>query len=275
MGIINWVQSRFHGKTEIRRFDGAAVRSSRGAAVQEESYQAVPEAEKHLNADEWPQAGLLSVGTLGNEEPLVSGDRCTVEDLPEFTVEEVEKLQDALARLLRRAKSKSSARGSGAGEDSPPLDRFLNYPSSLEVDRRVHTKHGDGDGENGDLSPDTKIILTMARDLLTNTSKGSTRHKSLKFLLKKAFVWNGGFTTLASSLKDLVESRMEKFFRTVLGEKINARPSNGTTASRKYFLEDPAKGRRQGDRRRGCEEGEKEESCRWDRTDSEFIVLEI
>jgi hypothetical protein len=75
------------------------------------------------------------------------------QDLPDFTVEEVKKLQDALAKLLRRAKSKSSGRRSAVSEDMPPLDRFLNCPSSLEVDRRAQTnKHAEGDG---DLSPDT------------------------------------------------------------------------------------------------------------------------
>ncbi|KAL6593701.1 hypothetical protein ACP70R_048602 [Stipagrostis hirtigluma subsp. patula] len=274
MGIVNWVQSRFNGKMENRRFDGAAVGSSRSAAVQG-GYQAAHEAEKRLNAEQWPQGSLLSIGTLGNDEPPVSGDRLTADGLPEFTVEEVKKLQDALARLLRRAKSKSSARGSGAGEDRPPLDRFLNCPSSLEMDRRVQTRPGEGDGENGDLSPDTKIILTKAKDLLTSSGKGRIKQKSLKFLLKKMFVCNGGFAAPAPSLKDPLESRMEKFLRTVLGKKINARPSNGASAPKKCFLEDRPKGKRQGDDPRGCEEGEGEESCRWDRTDSEFIVLEI
>ncbi|RLN40372.1 uncharacterized protein C2845_PM01G17640 [Panicum miliaceum] len=269
MGIMKWMQSRLHGKTENRSFDGAAaVSSSRGAGVHEKP-QIIYEPEKHLSADQWPQASLLSIGTLGNDEHPPPQE----EDLPEFTVEEVKKLQDALARLLRRAKSKSSARGSGAGEDRPPLDRFLNCPSCLEVDRRVQTpKHGEGD-----LSPDTKIILTRARDLLDNSSaSGSIKQKSFKFLLKKMFVCNGGISAPPRSLKDPVESRMEKFFRTMLGKMMNARSDNGTASSRKkYFLEDGAKGKRRGGRRCGCEEEEREESCRWDRTDSEFIVLEI
>ncbi|CAL4914836.1 unnamed protein product [Urochloa decumbens] len=271
MGIINWMQNRLHGKTDNKGSDGtAAVSSSRGNSL-------IYESEQHPNAEQWPPAGLFSIGTLGNDEPPPPPQE--EEDLPEFTVEEVKKLQDALTRLLRRAKSKSSARGSGAGEDRPPLDRFLNCPSCLEVDRRVRTpRHGDGDSQSGDLSPQTKIILTRARDLLNNGSaSGSIRQKSFKFLLKKMFVCNGGFPAPAQSLKDPVESRMEKFFRTMLGKKMkdNARSGNGTASSRKkYLLEDGTKGKRRGGSRCGCEE-EKEESCRWDRTDSEFIVLEI
>jgi hypothetical protein len=88
----------------------------------------------------------------------------------------------------------------------PPLDRFLNCPSSLEVDRRAQTKHAEGDG---DLSPDTKIILTKARELLSNSSGSGIRQKLFKFLLKKMFVRHGGFAP-APSLKDPRESRMEK-----------------------------------------------------------------
>ncbi|TVU46603.1 hypothetical protein EJB05_06148, partial [Eragrostis curvula] len=262
MGIINWMQSKFNGTAENRKFDGS---SSHGVGIQE-SYKVMPEADKHLNAEQWPQTGFLSIGTLGNDEPPVLGEHRAgqEQDMPEFTVEEVKKLQDALARLLRRAKSKSSARGSAAGEDSQPLDRFLNCPSSLQVDRKAQTKNAEGDG---DLSPDTKIILTKARDLLGNSSDNGIRKKSFKFLLKKMFVCHGGFT-LTPSLKDPVESRMEKFFRRVIGNKINTRPGNGTEASRKY-LEAGPKVKRQGNRRRGCEDEEGEDSCRWDRTDSE------
>ncbi|XP_066385269.1 protein NEGATIVE GRAVITROPIC RESPONSE OF ROOTS-like [Miscanthus floridulus] len=283
MGIINWMQSRFHGKTENRIFDGATATSAyRGAAAQERQQTIIQESEKHLDAEPWPQAGLLSIGTFGNEEPPPATAQEQEQDLPEFTVEEVKKLQDALAMLLRRAKSKSSARGSAAGEDRPPLDRFLNCPSCLEVDRRVQTttKHGECDGHEGegDLSPDTKIILTRARDLLDNG--GSIKQRSFKFLLKKMFACNGGFSAaLPRSLKDPIESRMEKFF-TVIGKKMNARSGNGSATLRKYFLEDGTKGKRRGGRRCGSqeeeeEEEEREESCRWDRTDSEFIVLEI
>lgn len=133
----------------------------------------------------------------------------------DFTIEEVKKLQDALNKLLRRAKSKSSSsRGSGATDEDRasqlPLDRFLNCPSSLEVDRRISLRHAAGDGgENGEFSPDTQIILSKARDLLVNSNGTAIKKKSFKFLLKKMFVCHGGFAP-APSLKDPVESRMEK-----------------------------------------------------------------
>jgi hypothetical protein len=60
------------------------------------------ETEKHLNDRQWPQSRFLSIGTLGRDDPAVSGDHRMVQehDLPDFTVEEVKKLQDALAKLL-------------------------------------------------------------------------------------------------------------------------------------------------------------------------------
>ena len=134
MQIINWARSRYNGKTE--------------------RCQVVPE-KKHL-ADEQQQwcsqqdqaAGFLSIGTLGNviDEPAEEDQPTSTQehDLPEFTIEEAEKLQDALAKLLRRAKSKSGARG------DLPLDRFLNCPSSLEVDRRVARVRDEGDDVEGD-----------------------------------------------------------------------------------------------------------------------------
>jgi hypothetical protein len=162
------------------------------------------EREETNGAREWSQ-GILSIGTLGNESAADGGD------VADFTIEEVKKLQDALNKLLRRAKSKSSSRGSGATDDDDrqlPLDRFLNCPSSLEVDRRLLLRHATG-GE-GEFSPDTHIILSKARDLLVNSSSGSTiKHRSFKFLLKKMFVCRGGFAP-APSLKDPVEPRMEK-----------------------------------------------------------------
>jgi hypothetical protein len=108
----------------------------------------------------------------------------------------------------------SSSRGSGATDEDRasqlPLDRFLNCPSSLEVDRRISLRHAAGDGgENGEFSPDTQIILSKARDLLVNSNGTAIKNKSFKFLLKKMFLCHGGFAP-APSFKDPVESRMEK-----------------------------------------------------------------
>ncbi|XP_047084534.1 protein NEGATIVE GRAVITROPIC RESPONSE OF ROOTS-like [Lolium rigidum] len=280
MGIINWARSRFNGRTDSKRFDlGAASQPERSQVVPEEYHLTDEQQQWHSQQDQ--AAGFLSIGTLGNviDEPAKEDHPAsTHDDLPEFTIEEAEKLQEALTKLLRRAKSKSGSRNAEDGL-SLPLDRFLNCPSSLEVDRRVRRTHDEGDDVEGDnhLSPNTKIILSMAKDLLVNTgnSRGSSvKNKSFKFLLRKMFVCDGGFAP-SPSLKDPVESRMDKFFRTVLSKKINGRPSS-TAMAKRYYLEDKHNKRSQ-PRDSSCREvdSEEEDCCRWDRTDSEFIVLEI
>jgi hypothetical protein len=205
--IINWARSRFNGRTESKRFDhGAASQPERSQVVPEE-YHLIDEQEQWCSLQD-QAAGFLSIGTLGNviEPPEEHHPVSTHDDLPEFTIEEAEKLQEALAKLLWRAKSKSSAHGAEDGLGLP-LDRFLNCPSSLEVDRRDLLKRDEGD---------TKIVLSMSKDLLGNTSnsKGSgIKNKSFKFMLKKMFVCDGGFA-LSPALKDPVESRMDKVMHT-------------------------------------------------------------
>ncbi|KQK15267.2 hypothetical protein BRADI_1g21555v3, partial [Brachypodium distachyon] len=227
---------------------------------------------------------LLSIGTLGNEpEPPPA----MPDQVPDFTIDEVKKLQEALNKLLRRAKSKSSARGStagstaGAGDEDPnqlPLDRFLNCPSSLEVDRSLSLRLQGGGGQNGEFSPDTQIILTKARELLvgTNAGAGAIKQKSFKFLLKKMFACRGGFAP-APTLKDPVETRLEKLFKTMLQKKMSARPSNAASSSRKYYLEDKPMGKIRMDRFPDEDEDDNGEDdiFKWDKTDSDFIVLEV
>uniref|UniRef100_A0A0E0D1Y4 NGR2 n=1 Tax=Oryza meridionalis TaxID=40149 RepID=A0A0E0D1Y4_9ORYZ len=313
MGIVSWVQGRLGGRTAT-----AAAVESRGlaagngnpsvvaavvAAGKERKHQQV--VHDDLAGDDgqkWPTPAthLFSIGTLGNDELPDQGEE--EEDLPEFSVEEVRKLQDALARLLLRARSKKYSEavataatccGGGGADSGLPLDMFLNCPSSLEVDRRAKRDHGGGGAAAVGLSPGTKMILTKAKGILvdgnsrstnTTTTTGDIKNKSFKFLLKKMFACHGGFAP-APSLKDPTESSMEKFLRTVLGKKIAARPSN-SLASRTYFLEgNNAHGddhrlcrrhcRRRGEEEQEDEENKGEESCKWDRTDSEYIVLEI
>ncbi|SPT16996.1 unnamed protein product [Triticum aestivum] len=281
MGIINWVQNRLNTKQEKKRSAAAAAAgasSVRNAPVREKSCRG--QADDELPGD-W---SMLSIGTLGNE-PTPAPAPAPDQAVPDFTIEEVKKLQDALNKLLRRAKSKSSSRGSTAGagdeEQNLPLDRFLNCPSSLEVDRRLSLRLQGADGrQNGEFSPDTQIILSKARELLvsTNGNGGGVKQKSFKFLLKNMFACRGGFPP-QPSLKDPVETKLEKLFKTMLQKKMSVpRPSNAASSSRKYYLEDKPMGRIQMDGRHDEEEEEDyndEDIFKWDKTDSDFIVLEV
>uniref|UniRef100_A0A0D9VV48 NGR2 n=1 Tax=Leersia perrieri TaxID=77586 RepID=A0A0D9VV48_9ORYZ len=274
--IVRWVQSRLGGGRTAAAAESRGLAAGNSSAVvaavavASGNKQVVPE---DLAGDDnpWPSSSsshLFSIGTLGNGELPE-----TEEDLPEFSVEEVRKMQHALARLLLRARSKKSEAtiaGDGGEESGLPLDRFLNCPSSLEVDRRSQRDHG-----AGGFSPDTKMILTKAKDLLADgnsSSGGDMKKKSFKFLLKKMFVCHGGFVP-ASSLKDPAESTMEKFLQTMLGKKISVRPSDSSAASRAFFLEGNKAHGDDHHRRRHGEQDEDEKggvSCKWDRTDSEY-----
>ncbi|KAL5196993.1 hypothetical protein ABZP36_000505 [Zizania latifolia] len=278
--IINWMQNRLNAKQEKRRTDAAAAAAVSSARCRGESCRQEAREEKVAIAD----YGFLSIGTLGNESPprTMAPLAAAEQDVPDFTVEEVKKLQEALNKLLRRAKSKSSGRGStadqlplaaavAAGDDERagsnlPLDRFLNCPSSLEVDRTIslgrHAAEVDG-GQNGELSPDTHILLSKARDLLVTTTttnnNGDIKQKSFKFLLKKMFICRGGFAT-APSLKDPVESRTEKLFRTMLHRKMNPRPNNaprGKIMQREHIHDE--------------EDEDGEDIFKWDKTDSDLV----
>lgn len=167
---------------------------------------------------DWPQS-LLAIGTLGNtdlkevtQKPNSSVDSHSSQEL-DFSLEEVIKLQKALTKLLSR-KPKSSTDGSEAGGEraSLPLNRFLNCPSSLEVERRdcVKLSVDQESGENnGDLSPNSRIILSKARDILAD-KRNAIRQKSFSFLLKKMFVCRSGFTPAPSLRDQLGETKTEK-----------------------------------------------------------------
>ncbi|KAF0922473.1 hypothetical protein E2562_037258 [Oryza meyeriana var. granulata] len=191
MGIVSWLQSRLGGRTAAESRGLAAGNHSVVAAVvaagkERNHHQQVTPEDLAGDDQQWPPpapSNLFSIGTLGYDELL---EQVEEEDLPEFSVEEVRKLQDALARLLLRA--------------------------SLEVDRRAQRGHNGGGG----LSPETKMILTKAKDLLVDGNSRSTtttsdiKNKSFKFLVKQIFVCHGGCFVPAPSLKDPTESTMEK-----------------------------------------------------------------
>ncbi|RWW16610.1 hypothetical protein GW17_00019501 [Ensete ventricosum] len=172
---------------------------------------------------EWPEA-LLAIGTFGikdmkQDPPQIAENLDASEDLPDFTVEEVNTLQKELAKLLSR-KPKCSTRGSqiaeeeeeeeeeeegGGGRANLPLNRFLNCPSSLEVDRTTSLKLDN----RGDLSPYTKVMLSKAKDALLG-NRNAVKKKSLSFLLKKIFVCGSGFEPPPSFRDPIPEPRIEK-----------------------------------------------------------------
>ena len=170
---------------------------------------------------DWPH-GLLAIGTFGNKEV---GENNEIQDVPEdqlveeedpssshdlqdFTPEEIGKLQKELTKLLTR---KPTSQDKEKEIANLPLDRFLNCPSSLEVDRRVSDRviSDVGDTED-DIERTISVILGRCKDICENNKKKSIGKKSISFLLKKIFVCRSGFAPQPSLRDTLQESRMEK-----------------------------------------------------------------
>lgn len=114
-------------------------------------------------------------------------------------------MQKELKKLLTRKP---------AAEEQPadlPLDRFLNCPSSLEVDRtnsnRFSTYSDDKDEEEIDRT--IRIILGRCKDVCEKKKK-TIGKKSLTFLVKKMFACRSGFAPAPSIRDTFQESRMEK-----------------------------------------------------------------
>lgn len=179
------------------------------------------EAKQELREEEnngWSR-GLLTIGTLGNMDLQENRDSKVEElqivqeevesssfspDLTEFTPEEVGQLQKELTKLLKRKPASENA--------DLPLDRFLNCPSSLEVDRTISNRFStySDDKEEEDIDRTIRVIIGRCKEVCMENKKKAIGKKSISFLLKKMFVCRGGFAPTPSLRDTFQESRMEK-----------------------------------------------------------------
>lgn len=175
---------------------------------------------------DWPH-GLLAIGTFGHNDLRENHEIQDVqedddhqhieevpspsEDLQDFTPEEIGKLQKELTKLLSRKPTPDKEKGKEIA--NLPLDRFLNCPSSLEVDRRISNRvTSDVDEREEDIERTISVILGRCKDICENNRKKAIGKKSISFLLKKMFVCRGGHAPQPSLRDALQESRMEKVY---------------------------------------------------------------
>ena len=157
-----------------------------------------------------------SISQTGQEEEPSSSD-----DIDDFTPEEVGKLQKELIKLLSRTKKRKSDVNRELMKNLP-LDRFLNCPSSLNVERRISNALCavvDSSEESDDMERTINVILGRCKEISIESKKNKKKtdisKTSVSYLFKKIFVCADGFSTPPNpSLRDtLQESRMEKVKR--------------------------------------------------------------
>ncbi|KAK4591397.1 hypothetical protein RGQ29_021558 [Quercus rubra] len=179
----------------------------------------------------------------------------------DFTPEEVGKLQQELTKLLRKPNVEKQIA-------DLPLDRFLNCPSSLKVDRRIsNALCTDSDQRDEDIDRTISVILDKCKDICADNNKKVIGKKSISFLLKKMFVCSSGFAPAPSLRDTLQESRMEKLLRVMLHKKMNHQ-NNARPSSAKRYLEDKQKPKKEKDDE---PRNKTNDGCKWVKTDSEFL----
>ncbi|OMO66135.1 hypothetical protein COLO4_30726 [Corchorus olitorius] len=274
MKFFGWMQNKLNGKQGSCKSNTVSSSSA--------SHQKKQEPREEFS--DWPH-GLLAIGTFGNndlkEKPpqddqsdIQEEEPSSSDDLHEFTAEEVGKLQKELTKLLSRKPDVEKELA------NLPLDRFLNCPSSLEVDRRIsNALCSDSGDRDEDIDRTISVILGRCKDICAaENKKKAIGKKSISFLLKKMFVCRSGFSPAPSLRDTLQESRMEKLLRVMLHKKIyNQNPSRAS--SMKKYLEDKQSSKRQNNNNDNQDESQEirksEDGYKWVKTDSEYIVLEI
>ncbi|XP_021865398.1 protein DEEPER ROOTING 1 isoform X2 [Spinacia oleracea] len=275
MKFFNWMQNKLNGRPGSQNLTTVPLQNLPKQSSQREEF------------NDWPH-GLLTIGTFGNKElkdKAVSSEIQTATheqeqeqnptsasspDLSEFTPEEFGQLQKELTKLLKRKSAKQE-------ENSDlPLDRFLNCPSSLEVSRRISNAiciDPDNNKED-DIERTISVIIGKCKEVRAEKTKNAIGKKSISFLLKKMFVCANGFSPAPSLRDTLQESRMEKLLRTIIHKKMYPKNSS-RAASMKRCIEDKHIVENKNDEEETIEKPRPSEGCKWDKTDSDYIVLEI
>lgn len=258
MKIFNWIQNKINGKQSSYKSNPVVV-----------THQMLHQPCKEEFSD-WPNE-LLAIGTFGS---LKDGGKLNQPD-QNLTAEEVGQLRKELKHLFPEESTPLSAK-LGSEKD---LEKFFDCLQNLvDDDHRVV--------ENKESIFKRCNSLVRGRGLessqLENTHGGISK-KSLSYLLKKTLFCSAGFAAAPPShpLRDPVlakskfeKSRIEKILRAILHKKIypQATSPRGTTTRKRYL-----------DNRCMIESDSKDEAfettvkdgSKWDKSDSDFIVLEI
>ncbi|KAK9066148.1 hypothetical protein SSX86_013469 [Deinandra increscens subsp. villosa] len=276
------------------KFNGGQGHNNSRTPTSSATHLMKQEPDQREEFNDWPR-GFLAIGTLGNndlprEDHIVQNNITTASssslsspDLSEFTPEEIGKLQKELAKLLSKKAATAAAL---------PLDRFLNCPSSLEVDRRlsttVITNNINPDDKLEEIDRTIRVILGRCKDICRDNSSGkkAVEKKSISFLLKKMFVCSSssGLPPMPSLQDPLPESRMDRLLRAMVKNKMKTQNCSRATSAKKFIQS--AKKKKKGKLGKATQNNNDEDAnanananandgSKWVKTDSEYIVLEI
>ncbi|XP_059282572.1 protein DEEPER ROOTING 1-like [Lycium ferocissimum] len=265
MKIFNWIQSKINGKQSTYKSNPVAI-----------THHMLHQPCKEEFSD-WPNE-LLAIGTFGNlkDSSNLNQPTCRPDHQPDqsLTPEEVGQLHKELKHLFQEESTPLSANGS-----KKDLEKFFNCLQNLvEDDQQVL------ENKESNFKRSNSLVRGRGQESaqLENTNNGISK-KSLSYLLKKTFFCSSGFTPPPPHpLRDPVlpqsskfeKSRMEKILRAILQKKIypQATSPRGTT-TRKRYLDN--RGVIESDSEDEAFETVKNNGSKWDKSDSDFIVLEI
>ncbi|KAL0908883.1 hypothetical protein M5K25_023395 [Dendrobium thyrsiflorum] len=204
---------------------------------------------------DWPQT-FLAIGTFGNNDLQEDSQMAqssyenleSLHKISDLNIEEVIKLQQEISKLLSLQLSSST----GGADFS--LNDSLNSSLTLEADNISSLKTCKGSTD------DSEITLNKLKDLFSDNHNG-IRQRSFSFLLKKMFISRSGLSTQQSLRDSISESKLEKILRKIIHKKIHPQ-AVPRPPSMKYL-------------QKNKEEEKVEDGCKWIKTDSEYIVLEI
>ncbi|XP_010323988.1 protein DEEPER ROOTING 1-like isoform X1 [Solanum lycopersicum] len=256
MKIFSWIQTKFNGKQTTCKSNPVAVTHHM----------------LHQEFSDWPNE-LLAIGTFGslkNDGKLKQQDQS-------LTVEEVGQLHKELKHLFPDHEESNKI---GSNKD---LDKFFDCLQNLVDDddhRVIENKENIFKRSNSTLVHVRSQEQSSKLDNMTNTGISK---KSLSYLLKKTLFCSAGF---AAPLRDnpllphskIQKSRMEKILRAILHKKIypqaNSPRGNGST-TRKRYIDNTCVIESDTDQDDEAFDTTVKNGSKWDKSDSDFIVLEI
>ncbi|KAJ8568962.1 hypothetical protein K7X08_032699 [Anisodus acutangulus] len=262
MKIFNWIQSKINGKQSTNKSNPVTV----------------------TQFSDWPNE-LLAIGTFGSlkDSANLNQPTCRPDHQPDqssLTPEEVGQLHKELKHLFPE-ETPLSAKGS-----KKDLEKFFDCLQNLLDDDHKANSSDQQVLENKESIFKRSNSLVRGRGQesaqLEDTNSGISK-KSLSYLIKKTLFCSAGLAPPPPqyTLRDPVlpqskfeKSRMEKILRAILHKKIyrQATSQRGTT-TRKRYLDNRCV--IESDTEDEAFETLKDNGSKWDKSDSDFIVLEI